>query len=97
MFGNAMVYNPKGSDVYVMAATLKKFAVKELQHILADQQLRRSDGGTPRTRHSILKQQKALDIPGNQQASQAGDGSKPRNEKGKHQPRKPKTRATFSG
>ena len=49
MFGNAMVYNPKGSDVYVMAATLKKFATRELLANIAE--LRRSDSG-PRTRHS---------------------------------------------
>jgi len=49
VFGNAMVYNPKGSDVYVMAATLKKFAMRELQAGIVEQ--RKSDSG-PRTRHS---------------------------------------------
>ena len=42
MFHNALIYNTKDSEVYSMAVTLKKFAVKEMESIFATEELLKS-------------------------------------------------------
>lgn len=42
MFQNAMIYNTKDSEVYSMAVTLKKFAVKEMEAVFTTEELLKS-------------------------------------------------------
>jgi len=60
MFQNAMIYNPKDSDVYMMAVTLKKFAAKEMESVFETEQLLKSPHPTTRSRGSDKKAAKPL-------------------------------------
>jgi hypothetical protein len=54
MFANAMVYNPKGSDVYVMAAVLKKHMMRELEAVLSQRQRRQRQSASVKRRSTSL-------------------------------------------
>jgi hypothetical protein len=49
MFQNAMIYNSKESEVYTMAVTLRKFAMKEMESVFATEELLKSPHPTTRS------------------------------------------------
>lgn len=61
MFQNALVYNAKGSDVYVMASTLKQYAQREIEPALQaekdgdwNKELGRLKASTPASEPSLF-------------------------------------------
>jgi hypothetical protein len=60
MLQNAMIFNPPGTDVYVMASTLKRFLQRELDSQLNDKLLKSPHLRTRRSLKSSASSTKAL-------------------------------------